>query len=43
MPEKKAERKIKKQKSEWLRLTRDRMAPADGFGCRHEEVMSSAL
>lgn len=39
MPEKKKRGK----KSEWLRLTQDWMAPADGFGCLHEDVMSSAL
>lgn len=31
------------KKSERLRLTQDMMAPADGFGCLHEDVMSSAL
>lgn len=40
MPE---EKKKGEKKSEWLRLTQDRMAPADGFGCLHEDVMSSAL
>lgn len=33
----------KKKKSEWFRLTQDRMAPADGFGCLHEDVISSVL
>lgn len=34
---------VPEKKSGWVLLTQDRMAPADGFGWMHEDVMSSPL